>query len=233
MAAGWGPRPAPGRGGAWRWLLAALAALVLVAVRYDRAPRLTAARAAVARAATTAVGVPRPVQGIVARVEAFVRGGLDGQGWRWPPLSGGVRVEPPPPATPPLRYPVAGAILMPFGPGVDPLTGRKVQMDGLLLGAVAGAPVRSPAAATVRAVRDGPAVGEEVVLAVAGRPRLEVDLMGVTAVAVRAGMHVSAGQRLGQVPAMGPGTAPHMVVEVRVGGIAVDPLSPLYFGAPT
>lgn len=233
MAGGWGPRPDAGGGGGLAWLLAAVVAAGLVVVRYAPRPALGAARRAATALATTRAGTPRRLDAIVERVEKLVRGGLDGSGWRWPPLSGGARVEPPPPVTPPLRYPVAGAILMPFGPGIDPLSGQKIQMDGLLLGTVANAPVRAPAAATVTSVRDGGAVGREIVLAIAGPSRVEVDLVGVDGVRVKAGDKVESGQVLGHVPSVGPRTVPHLVVEVRVGGIPVDPLSPLFFGAQT
>jgi murein DD-endopeptidase MepM/ murein hydrolase activator NlpD len=230
VAGGWGTSPAGGSG-AGRWLLAGLVAAALVGLRYAPSPALTGARRTVAALATTSAGTPRGAADLIGRVEGLLRGGLDGRGWRWPPLSGGTRVEPPPAPTPPLRFPVAGAVLMPFGPGIDPLTGQKAQMDGLLLGAVAGAPVRAPADAIVRAVREGPAVGQEIVLEVAGRFRLEVDLLGVAAPTVHAGERVAQGAVLGRVPSVGPRTVPHLVVEVRVGGIAVDPLSPLYFGS--
>ncbi len=175
--------------------------------------------------------MPAFATALLARIEAALRSGLDGRGWRWPPVHGDVRVDAPAAPAPPFAYPVAGAILLPFGPGVDPLSGREVQMDGLLLGAPAGSPVRAPAAATVRAVRDGPALGAEVVLAIAGRARVEVDLLGVDGVRVRAGESVRRGQVLGRVPAVGPRSVAHLVLEVRVGGIPVDPLSPLFFGA--
>lgn len=233
MAGGWGVEPEGGGGGAGgaRLGIALALAVALAALRYAPNPVLGPARHAVAVLATTSAGTPARVAGLIERAEGLLRRGLDGRGWRWPPLSGGARVEEPPPPAPPMRYPVAGAILMPFGPGTDPLTGRKVQMDGLLLGAVAGAPVRAPVAGRVEAVRDGPAVGQEIVLEVAGRSRLRVDLVGVDAPAVRAGERVTRGQVLGRVAAVGPRTVPHVVVEVRVGGIPVDPLSPLFFGA--
>lgn len=233
MAGGWGVEPESGGGGVHgpRFAIALGLAIALAALRYAPNPVLGPARHAVAVLATTPVGTPARAAALIERLDGLLRRGLDGQGWRWPPLSGGVRVQPPPPSTPPMRYPVAGAILMPFGPGTDPLTGHKVQMDGLLLGAVAGASVRSPVAGRVEAVRDGPAVGQEVVLEVAGRSRLWVDLLGVDAPTVRAGENVARGQVLGRVPAVGPRTVPHLVVEVRVGGIPVDPLSPLFFGA--
>jgi murein DD-endopeptidase MepM/ murein hydrolase activator NlpD len=233
VAGGWGPRPGSGGGGGGLpWLLAGAVAAALIALRYAPSPGLAPARRTIAAFATSATGTPRGVSGLIKRAEGLVHGGLDGKGWHWPPLSGGSQVEPPPPVKPPLAYPVAGAILMPFGPGTDPLTGQKVQMDGLLLGAVANAPVRAPAAASVKSVREGGAVGSEIVLMVSGHhSHLEIDLVGVDSVTVKAGDSVERGQVLGQVPAVGPRTVPHLVVEVRVGGIAVDPLSPLYFGA--
>jgi murein DD-endopeptidase MepM/ murein hydrolase activator NlpD len=233
---GWGRgggRGAGGGGGAGRaWLVAGVLAALVVGARIAGGPALAPVRAGVA-AAVAAQGPATPTLRVwIDRLERLVRGGLDGKGWHWPPIGGGIALRPPPPPTPPMRYPVAGAILMPFGPGVDPLTGRRVQMDGLLLGALAGAPVRAPAAGRVVAVRAGPAVGEEVVLAPAGRGDVEIDLVGVAAPRVRAGDTVRRGEVVGAVPTYGPRTAAHLVLEIRVGGIPVDPLSPMFLGPP-
>lgn len=235
MAYGWGQttgRRGGGGGGGAGWKVALAAAAVLVGVRYAHVPALAPVRAAVAQAAEGQAGTPGPARRFIAAIEGAVRGGLDGNGWRWPPLSGGMQVKTLPPKTPPLRYPVSGAILMPFGSGTDPLTGKKVQMDGLLLAAVAGATVRAPAAGRIDVVRDGPAVGEEIVVAVSGRKDIRVAILGVGNPRVRVGQTVGQGQPLGVVPAVGPNTTAHIVLEVLVGGIPVDPLSPLFLGPP-
>jgi murein DD-endopeptidase MepM/ murein hydrolase activator NlpD len=230
VAGRWGERRRGG--GGWAWGVAALAALALVAARGAPGPVAARVRAAVAQAAGEPVGDPPRVLAWLRALQAFARAGLDGHGWRWPPVSGGSMVRTPPAPSPPMRYPVSGAILQPFGTGVDPLTGRQARMDGLLLGAVAGAAVVAPADGRIVAVRDGPPVGAEVEIAVAGRQGVTVSLLGVGDVAVRPGETVRRGQTLGRVPAAGPGGVAHLVMEVRVGGVPVDPLSPLFLGPP-
>jgi septal ring factor EnvC (AmiA/AmiB activator) len=131
-----------------------------------------------------------------------------------------------------MAYPVSGLLLLPYGGGLDPVTHRQVRLDGILLGAPAGSPVRSPCDAQVKAVRSGPPVGQEVVLQPLGRPQVQVHLVGVAGVKVRVGQRVRKGQTLGQVPAVGPRLVPHLFLEVTVHGVAVDPLSPLFLGPP-
>lgn len=233
MASGWRGARGPGgfpRLGALGLAIALAAGLVVL---HDAAvPAFAPVRAAVAARAEQPGGWPASLGPLVDRAAAFIHGGIDGRGWRWPPLDGGTRLRPEPPATPPMRYPVTGALLMPFGSGVDPLTHRPTRMDGILLGALAGAPVVAPATGRVTAVKDGPPVGQEVDVAVAGRTDVVVALLGVDGVTVRAGQSVSRGERVGRVPAVGPGSTPHVVMEVRVSGIPVDPLSPLFLGGP-
>ena len=126
-------------------------------------------------------------------------------------------VEPeigPPPA---LTWPVAGAVLTPFGVSSDRATGLLLSRAGLRVAATPGQGVRAPAAATVVAVTAEP-TGVAVVLDHGAQWTTIVS--GLGAVTIAAGDRVVAGQRLG-IAATGP--APAVGLEVWRGRHPVDP----------
>ena len=225
--------PDPGGGRPVRWLLAFALAGALVALKlgaFSGEPGVVTAKAWVVRATGTPVGMKAPWAEAVSRLENFLRGGLGGHGWHWPPVHGGMRVRVPKAQFTPMSYPVAGVLLVPFGGGRDPVSGRYVASDGIVLGAEAGAPVVAPCTGTVAAVLAGPPVGEEVEIRPSSRATVTVDLLGVENVRVHAGQTVMRGEAVGAVPTLGPREVPTIIMEVRIRGIAVDPLSPLFLG---
>lgn len=222
-----------GGGRPTRVLVAVALAVGLVALRagvLSHDPGARAVKAWVAQATTTPMGMKAPWEAAVNRAETFVRGGLDGHGWHWPPADGGMRVRTPQAQTPPMSYPVAGVLLVPFGGGMDPVTGKNVASDGIVLAARAGSTVRAPCSGTVTAVRAGPPVGQEIIIRPSSRPDVTVTLLGVDRVQVRPGQSVNRSEAVGVVAATGPRELPSLVMEVRIRGIAVDPLSPLFLG---
>lgn len=216
-----------------RWLVALAAAGGLVALRAGALswdPGGHAVETWVAKAAGTPMAMKAPWEAALSRVEGFLRGGLDGRGWHWPPADGGMRVRESGLTAPPMTYPVAGVLLVPFGGGRDPVTGKQVASDGIVLGAQSGSPVQAPCSGTVTAIRSGPPVGEEILLRPDQRPEVSVSLLGVAQVRVHVGQSVERGAVLGTVASVGPREVPSVVMEVRIRGIAVDPLSPLFLG---
>lgn len=221
--------------GSSRWFLAAAVAAGLLALRAGALSWDPGARSVgtwVEKVTGTPVAMKAPWQAALSRVEIFLRDGIDGRGWRFPPVDGGMRVRVPRVALPPMTYPVAGVLLVPFGGGRDPVTGKQVASDGIILGAQAGSPVRAPCAGTIVGVRSGPPVGDEILVRPNQRPEVTVSLLGVANVRVHAGESVERGAVLGVVPSVGPRGVPSVVMEVHIRGIAVDPLSPLFLGPP-
>jgi murein DD-endopeptidase MepM/ murein hydrolase activator NlpD len=218
---GYGTLPS-GRRAAGRWLVAALLTALLAGLRYLPVPALAPARAAVGRAATASnwpAGALPWAEGLWHKAARL---------WRWPPLSGGVRVVPPPRRRYALAMPVAGVVIAPYGPGVDPLTAKRAVLPGILVRTAPEAVVRAPAAARVATVQPSPPAGESVTLAVAGE--VTTTIVGLDPVTVRPGETVRQGEVLGRVATAPAGSVPHVMVVVTVDGRTGDPLSPLYYG---
>ena len=126
------------------------------------------------------------------------------------------------PATCPIA--LAWPVEAPLGDGFGPRGSRF--HAGLDLLAPAGTPVRAAAPGRVAyAGRIAGGWGKLVVVAHARRVRTMY--AHLSAVAVDVGEHVRTGSPIGRVGATGNATGPHLHVEVRLGGAAVDPMTAL------
>ena len=123
----------------------------------------------------------------------------------------------PSPAVPiPLAHPVAAAITDPFGP-----RGNKFH-TGVDYPAPQGTPVASPAAGTVTYAGwlEG---GWGRVVTVAAGSGVRTMLAHLSRVNVVVGQRVAQGEEVGAVGSSGNSTGPHLHLEVRLRGAAVDP----------
>ena len=112
-----------------------------------------------------------------------------------------------------------------FGGRRDPRDGRRRAHPGLDLAAPAGAPVHAPAAARVavaaeRYGEDG-RLGRTVVLDHGGG--LETLYAHLGSITVAEGDRIESGEVIGAVGSSGWVTGPHLHLEVRLDGLAVDP----------
>lgn len=129
------------------------------------------------------------------------------------------------PSTRPLPDALVGSA---FGARIDPFTGRRVVHEGLDFGAPVGTPIRAAAAGVVVYAERHPAYGNQVdidhgnglVTRYAHASRLDVT----------AGDIVRQGQKIAEVGSTGRSTGPHLHFEVRLDGVAKDPLTYLRAG---
>ena len=117
--------------------------------------------------------------------------------------------------------PAAGPVTSEFGPRVHPVTGEHRQHAGLDIGAPYGAPVVAARAGVVTFAGDASGYGRTVIVDHGGD--LTTLYAHLSSVDVRSGQSLATGERLGAVGATGLTTGPHLHVEVRVSGRAVDP----------
>jgi len=116
-------------------------------------------------------------------------------------------------------------ITSPFGNRTDPISHRYRLHAGVDLAMLPGpGPVVAADAGTV--VRVGPygGLGNEVTLQHADGIQTLYGHMAYTAAGLVPGMHVAAGQVLGQEGSTGASTGPHLHFEVHVNGTPVDPI---------
>lgn len=132
-----------------------------------------------------------------------------------------VGVDAPTAASQTLQLPVVGRVSSNFGPRVHPVTGRQHVHSGLDFAAPLGTPIGAAAAGTVTfaGVRGGYG---NLVIVEHGDGR-ETRYAHADRLLVRPGQHVAAGEKVATVGATGTATGPHLHLEVRVGGRAVDP----------
>lgn len=108
-----------------------------------------------------------------------------------------------------------------FGPRLNPITGHQQFHRGVDLPAPEGTPVPSLKAGTVTSAGERGGYGLAVEVAHAdGTTSLYAHL---SEVAVHPGDHLEANQPLGRVGQTGQSTGPHLHLEVREGGHAVNP----------
>jgi murein DD-endopeptidase MepM/ murein hydrolase activator NlpD len=117
--------------------------------------------------------------------------------------------------------PVAGPIISPFGPRVDPISGAQGFHPGVDLQATLGTPIHACRGGVVLIASAQGGYGNAVVLDHGGG-------MGSlyahqSRLAVHVGDHVSAGDVIGYVGSTGYSTGPHLHFEVRLSGNPVDP----------
>lgn len=108
-----------------------------------------------------------------------------------------------------------------FGQRRHPVYGTRGFHSGIDLAAAQGTPVQASSGGRVR--RAGHAGGYGVLVTIEHPGGIETRYAHLSAVAVRPGQTVSAGEVIGYVGSTGRSTGPHLHYEVRSGGVAVDP----------
>lgn len=172
-------------------------------------PERLAARVAAARAAARGPGTPGPAA-------ASAVGGASGSDSTagGAPGPGGVGHA--------LLWPVAGRISSGFGLRTHPISGVRRLHAGVDVAAPTGTPVVAAAAGTVTWA--GPRGGYGLLVVIDHGGGLETRYAHASALEVQRGAHVERGQPVARVGATGTATGPHLHYEVRVGGVARDPL---------
>jgi murein DD-endopeptidase MepM/ murein hydrolase activator NlpD len=130
----------------------------------------------------------------------------------------------------PLRRPVPGIVTSPYGPTRG--YGGNVEMahKGVDFAMQAGMPVVAMTAGVVVLARRMATYGNCVILD--HGQTVHSTYMHMSALAVRAGDRVEAGQVVGTIGATGLATGPHLHFGTSIGTIAVDPLDMMARGLP-
>jgi len=116
----------------------------------------------------------------------------------------------------------AGYYTSGFGVRVDPFTKKATHHDGIDFSAPRGTPVISTAAGTVIYAGRYYNYGQFIVIDHGGG--YQTAYGHLHKISVRKGQKISKGMVIGQVGSTGRSTAPHLHYEVRVNGVAVNPL---------
>ncbi len=115
-----------------------------------------------------------------------------------------------------------------YGPRIDPLHGGRGFHDGIDLPGPVGAPVSAAADGVVRVASHAPGYGQWIELA---HPDGSATRYAhLSHILVHRGARVTRGQVIGAMGSSGRSTGSHLHFEVRVAGVAVDPLR--YLGVP-
>lgn len=123
----------------------------------------------------------------------------------------------------PSRMPVEGVTLTSgFGMRDHPVLRQRRHHDGVDLAAPTGTPVYATADGLVSEAKRFSSYGNYVEIQHGGA--LETRFAHLQSYIVRAGDTVKKGDLIGFVGSTGRSTGPHLHYEVRVGGVAVDPL---------
>jgi hypothetical protein len=127
-------------------------------------------------------------------------------------------------------WPVSGEVITPYRNGSDPYAGG--QHRGIDIAAAVGTRVVAAAAGEVRFA--GTAGSSGLTVSVRTGDGLDTSYLHLSSLAVRAGDHVSGGERLGAVGTTGErsAAAPHLHFGVREAGIRHAYLDPLSFLPP-
>lgn len=120
-----------------------------------------------------------------------------------------------------LERPVAGPVTSAFGMRVHPVTGVRKLHDGTDIAAPCGTPVRAAAAGTVSSASFAGAYGNRVDV---GHGDAVTGYAHLSAMDVRPGQSVAAGDVVGRVGSTGSSTGCHLHLMLVVGGTPVDPL---------
>lgn len=129
------------------------------------------------------------------------------------------------PLVPPLE-PVL--VASPFGPRPSPFTGLPSRHEGVDLAAAPGSRVRAAAAGRVR--RAGPEGPFGLLVELEHEGGLVTRYAHLARILVRPGEPVAAGRPVGLVGSSGRSTGPHLHYEVRIAGVAIDPVPLLEAG---
>jgi len=165
--------------------------------------------------------------GLLSKVQAEIaefEGELSGLEREEASVRSKIRAASQPTGTTPGRLvrPVPGKIESGFGPRVHPIFGTVKMHTGLDMHGASGTPISSAAAGTVifAGVKGG--YGNAVMIDHGGG--MVTLYAHQSSLAVTVGQKVSAGQTIGYVGSSGLSTGPHLHFEVRINGVAVDPL---------
>ena len=143
-------------------------------------------------------------------------------------LLAGVQAPPEPTEGGPssFAWPASGPITSPFGMRVHPVTGAFKMHTGIDIGAPMGATIT--AAATGRIIFAGWESGYGNTIIVDHGAQTSTLYGHCSQIFVSDNQDVQRGQAIGAVGATGDATGPHLHFEIRVNGVAVDPLSRLH-----
>lgn len=119
-----------------------------------------------------------------------------------------------------------GRLTSTFGERHDPFHGHRRQHRGVDIAAPTGTPIHAVAAGTVKYVGRSGGYGNLVIVSHADGT--ETRYAHCRSLDVRAGQTVSAGEAVATVGSTGRSTGPHLHLEVRRGGEALDPIA--HFG---
>jgi murein DD-endopeptidase MepM/ murein hydrolase activator NlpD len=122
----------------------------------------------------------------------------------------------------PTIWPTQGWISSEFGERVSPFTGRKELHKGLDISTTLGATVYATAAGNVSFVGEGQGTGPSVTIEHPGG--ISTSYSHLREFTVTRGQAVSRGDVIGFVGDSGRSTGPHLHYEVRVNGVAVNPM---------
>jgi len=129
----------------------------------------------------------------------------------------------------PSAQPLADALLgSQFGTRIDPFTGRRVVHEGLDFSAPVGAPILAAAAGVVVVAARHPGYGNQI--DIDHGDGLVTRYAHASKLDVAEGAIVRQGQKIAEVGSTGRSTGPHLHFEVRVDGVARDPLPYLHAG---
>ncbi|MES2523820.1 MAG: peptidoglycan DD-metalloendopeptidase family protein [Gemmatimonadota bacterium] len=120
-----------------------------------------------------------------------------------------------------LDWPVDGSILYSFGKVINP-NNTTTRWNGLGIGADAGTPVRSISAGEIVLADAVGTYGRTVIVQHGGGDYSVYGSLG--RIDVRVGQSIQKGQAIGTVGAADPDLPPHLHLEIRPKGRAVDPL---------
>ena len=120
-----------------------------------------------------------------------------------------------------LDWPVDGAVLYRFGRQVNP-NNTTIRWNGIGIGAASGTPVKSVSAGTVEYAERMGTYGLIVIVNHGGGDYSLYGSLGQARVAK--GAKITKGQVIGTVGVSDPDMEPHLHLEIRPNGRAVDPL---------
>ena len=122
---------------------------------------------------------------------------------------------------PRLVLPVAGRPSSGYGMRADPIQHTEINHPGFDLAAPTGTPVSAAAGGTV--IHAGPAGTYGNLITIRHDNGYETRYAHLSAVSIKEGQHVDAGQQIGNVGTTGYSTGPHLHFEVRHDGKTIDP----------
>ena len=122
-----------------------------------------------------------------------------------------------------MVFPLEGRISSRFGMRVDPIHGKHKHHSGLDVAAATGTPIKAVQAGTVTFSGNRGGYGKVVIIDHGNG--LESRYAHCSALNVEKGQFVFAGTEIAEVGSTGRSTGPHLHLEIRQDGKAVDPLN--------